>query len=80
MFSSLETYDNVRFRYIWCSLVIQAADKGSYGFGFPHEYDEDALVFHGLCIEWYRHDNVVNDYRLLAAPHVNAGFIRYVGV
>lgn len=50
----------------------------AFAFGFTHDYEEDRLIFHGLCIEWYTRDKIINEYKLVTSPHVNAGFIRYV--
>lgn len=55
-------------------------EKGSYGVGFHHFYEENLLLFHGMCIIFYRYDPVIDDYKPLKTEHVNAGFIRYVEV
>jgi hypothetical protein len=56
-------------------------EKGSFGVGFNHTYDEDRLLFHGMCIVFYKYDAVIDDYReLKRRERVNAGFLRYVQV
>jgi hypothetical protein len=53
-------------------------EKGSFGLGFRHYYDEAHLLFHGMCVVFYRYDAGIDEYVPLKTEHVNAGFIRFL--
>lgn len=55
-------------------------EKGGYADGFIHTVPEGGILFHGMCIAWYRYDATTDDYTPLKEKHKNAGFIGYVGV
>lgn len=55
-----------------------ACEKGTFGLGFTHYYEEHALLFYGMCIVFYRYDATTNTCIELGKREGSAGFIRYV--
>ena len=53
-------------------------EKGRFSAGFTHYYQDNLPLFHGMCIVFYRYDEVVENYNVVKERHVNAGFLRFV--